>query len=125
MNCIKFSLWSQQQEQGIVRKVVGMKYYSWIVIVLYQIPSLVPPARAGHCHASGGHEILLKDCTVLYQIPSLVPTERSVHCQGSGGMKYHSWIIRLLYQSSSLVPTAREWHCQGSGGHDILLKDCT
>jgi hypothetical protein len=40
-----FPPWSLQQEQGIVREVVGMKNYSWIVLVLYQIPSLVPAAR--------------------------------------------------------------------------------
>jgi hypothetical protein len=63
LNCIKFSPWSRQQEQGIVSEAVGMKYYSWIVLILYQIPSLVAAARAGHCQGSGGHEILLKDCT--------------------------------------------------------------
>jgi hypothetical protein len=54
---------SQQQEQGIVKEVVGMKYYSWIIRVLYKIPSLVSAARAGHCQGSGGHEILLKGCS--------------------------------------------------------------
>jgi hypothetical protein len=58
-----FPPWSQQQEQGVVREVVGMKYYSWIVRVLYQIPSLVSKARAGHCQGSGRHEILFMDCT--------------------------------------------------------------
>ncbi len=127
LNCIKVSPWSLQQEQGIVRQVVGMKYYERIVLVLYQIPSLVPAAREqGIVREVVGMKYYSWIVLVLYQIPSLVPAARE---QGIVrevvGMKYYSWIALVLYQILSLDPTARAGHCQGSGGHEILFMDCT
>ncbi len=67
LNCIKFSLWSLQQE---------------LVLELYP---LVPTVIAGHCQASGGHEILFMDYMCIVSNSRLVPTARAGHCQGSGG----------------------------------------
>jgi hypothetical protein len=77
-----FPPWSQQQEQGIVREVVGMKYYSWIVLELYQIISLVPAARAGHCQGSGGHEILFMDWTCIVSNYLSGPSSKSMALSG-------------------------------------------
>ncbi len=61
------------------------------------LPSLVPAARAGHCQGSGGHEILLKDCTWIVSSSLSGPSSKSRALSG----KWWAWnIIKWLYLNS-------------------------